>query len=144
MFIGERRKNMNKQSFRFFALALLLSIPGTITELSGSYEEVSEVFACFTVLSICAGLYCWARHMRETLPKIERTPREKRTRIARNILCMIAGMVLFVSFFLYLFRNSPEFFSFLIALYKNPITFLPILINLLIPVAAVGIAVMPG
>ena len=144
MFIDERRNNMNKQSFRFFALALLLSIPGAITELSGSYEEISEVFACLTVLSICAGLYCWARYAREKLPKIEYTPREKRIRIALNILCMIAGMLLFVSLFLYLFRNSPEFFSFLRALYKNPITFLPILIDLLIPVAAVGIAVMPG
>lgn len=135
---------MNKQSFRFFALSFLLCILTAITESSGSYEEVSEVFACLAVLSICAGLHCWARHARETLPKIEYTPHEKRMRIARNILCMIAGMVLFVSLFLYLFRNSPEFFSFLRALYKNPITFLPIVINLLIPVAAVGIAVMPG
>lgn len=135
---------MNKQSFRFFALSWFLCILTAIAESSGSYEEVSEVFACLTALSTCAGLHYWARYAREKLPKIEYTPHEKRIRIARNILCMIAGMLLFVSLFLYLFRDSPEFFSFLRALYKNPVTFLPIVIDLLIPVAAVGIAVMPG
>lgn len=135
---------MNKQSFRFFALSFFLCILAAITESSESYKEVGAVLASLAVLSICAGLHCWGRYMCEALPKIEYTSREKKRRIVRNILCMIAGMLLFVSLFLYLFRNSPEFFSFLIALYKNPITFLPILIDLLIPVVAVGIAVMPG
>lgn len=131
---------MNKQSFRFFALSWLLYILAAIAESSESYKEVGAVLACLAVLLICAGLRCWARYMCEALPKIEYSHRKKRIRIARNILCMIVGMLLFVSLFLYLFRDSPEFFSFLRAL----ITFLPILIDLLAPVVAVGIAVMPG
>ena len=146
---------MNEQRFLFLVLSPLLCLPEAVAEYYGTQNGVTAVLACLGVLVtavlaclgvlfLFVGLHRLAREEREKLPKIERTPRENAVRVIRNALCMIAGMILFASLFLYLFRNSPEFFSFLRALYKNPITFLPILINLLIPVAAVGIGVMPG
>ena len=135
---------MNEQRFLFLVLSPLLCLPEAVAEYYGTQNGVTAVLACLGVLFLFVGLHRLAREEREKLPKIERTPRENAVRVIRNALCMIAGMILFASLFLYLFRNLPEFFSFLRALYKNPITFLPILINLLIPVAAVGIGVMPG
>lgn len=135
---------MNEQRFLFLVLSPLLCLPEAVAEYYGTQNGVTAVLACLGVLFLFVGLHNWAREERETLPKIEHTSRENAMRVSQNVLCMISGMLLFVSFFLYLFRNSSEFFCLLRVLYKNPITFLPILINLLIPVAAVGIGVMPG
>lgn len=135
---------MNEQRFLFLVLSPLLCLPEAVAEYYGTQNGVTAVLACLGVLFLFVGLHRLAREEREKLPKIERTPRENAVRVIRNALCMIAGMILFVCFFTYLFRNSSEFFCLIRVLHKNPVTFLPIIISVLIPVAAVGIGVMPG
>lgn len=135
---------MNKKRFLFLLLAPYLCIPEAAAEYYGKQNGVTAALFCLGVLFSFVGLHNWIREEREKLPKIEHTPRENAVRVIRNVLCMIAGMILFAGLFTYLFRNSSEYFCLLRVLYKNPITCLPIIISALIPVAAVGIGVMPG